>query len=797
MNASHDWLRQFVAHDRTPEQVRDLLTARCATVEEMERLRADLAGVVVGRVVEAGRHPDSDRLTLTRVDAGGELLEVVCGAPNVEVGAVYPFAPVGTVLPGGLKLDRRKIRGIYSNGMLCSARELGLGEEHDGIMRLDTDAAPGTPFLEAFPAGDVRLVVDVLPNRPDLLSQLGVAREIAAAVGAPLRRPDELGQAPALEWTRGDAEAAAAGVTVRIAPDARTARYAAVVVRGVRVGPSPQWLVDRLAAVGARSINNVVDVTNYMLHGFGQPMHAFDLARLAQATIVVRPAAAGETLVTLDGAERTLQAGMTVIADAERAQAVAGVMGGRDSEVGEGTTDVLLEIASFDPRQIRATRRALGLSTDASYRFERGIDPHLPVESAADAAGLLVAVAGGRVEAAILVEPQAPVTAPALTLRTSRVARLVGVELSTERIAELLSSVGFACTPADEGLHVAVPGWRLDVAREVDLVEEVARLHGYDALPDDVRPFRPGTVPDAPLVAVSRRVRDALVREGLLEARPLPFVAGAEGEHARVLNPIAENEAHLRRSVLETLARRAEYNLTQSQGNVRLFEVGTVFAPTGGALPDETMNVGVLMMGDRRPPHFTEPRPPRVDEWDAKGVAERLAAEVFRGQPVSLEPAAVEGEPSVLWRIMVDGAEQGRVVRVALDAPVWAAPAYGIELSLGDVRAAAAPGRRGAAPYRALPTTPAAEFDLALLVPEGVTAAQLDAVIREDAGELLERLSLFDEYRGAGVPAGHRSLAWRLTFRHPERTLRDKEIEGRRAKLLRTLEQRLGVTPRG
>ncbi|HEX5829379.1 MAG TPA: phenylalanine--tRNA ligase subunit beta [Gemmatimonadaceae bacterium] len=799
MNASLDWLSQFAPTGRTAREVAELLTMRAATVEGVEQLRADLAQVVVGRVLEAVPHPNSDHLWLTKVDAGGgEPLAVVCGAPNVKQGAKYPFAPVGTTLPGGLTLERRKIRGEYSNGMLCSARELGLGDDHDGILELQTPAAPGTPFLEAVPAGDVRLVVDVLPNRPDLLSHEGLGRELAAAAGVALRQPPELADAAAIAAAlpapeRGIAEVRAAGVTVRIDDAEGCPLYAAALIRGVAVGPSPEWLRRRIEAVGGRSISNIVDVTNYMLHGFGQPMHAFDLGRLAGPAIVVRNARAGERLVTLDGVERQLAPHMTVIADAERAQAVAGVMGGRESEVGEGTRDILLEVALFDRKRVRATRRALGLSTDASYRFERGIDPSLPERLCALAAALVVQVAGGTVEGVAIAGAAPPAPAP-LALRPERAALVIGTPVTPAECAALLESVGCAVRTG-EPLSVAPPSWRGDLVAEIDLVEEVARLYGYERLPDEIRAFRPSSAPDHPLVAVTRRVQTTLAGAGLFEVRPLPFVAGGDDTHVRVRNPLAENEAHLRLSLLEALARRAEHNLAHMTGDVRLFEVGTAFRPSGEARPHEELRVAALVMGRRRPPHFTEPKPPLFDEWDAKALGELIAHAARPGAEVRMVPVGVEDR---LWHVEVDGERSGEVRRVPLDAPVWAAPAFGVELRLGDVEAMAAQpaGRAQVVRYRALPVTPAAEFDLALVVPDALPAERVAAVLRFHAGELLERLEVFDEFRGPGVPEGHRSLAWRVVLRHPERTLRDKEIEGRRARLVRALEEELNVRVR-
>jgi phenylalanyl-tRNA synthetase beta chain len=814
MLISHDWLRAFVPHDVAPARLRDLISAHVATVDRMERLREDLRGVVVARVLEAGRHPNADTLWLTRVDDGsGTVLDVVCGAPTVVPGTLYPFARVGTMLPGGVRIEKRKIRGQVSNGMLCSARELHLGEDAAGILALDVEAEPGTPLLEALPLGDVQYDIDVLPNRPDLLSHLGMAREVAAVSGVPPVSPAELAAAERVAVPAAVAHARQArsgGTTVRLEDPEGCPFYMGIVIRGVKVGPSPAWLAGRLEAIGLRPISNIVDVTNYMLHGFGQPMHAFDLARLERSTVVVRRARQGETLVTLDGVKRVLDERMTVIADAERAVAVAGVMGGRDSEVHEGTTDVFLEVAVFAPRHVRATRTALGLSTDASYRFERGIDDAMTPRALALAAGLIVEVAGGRVDDAPVAVGSLAAPRAAVSLRPDRVERLLGDAVGAGEIARLLGLVGFNVAAADGGaLLVRPPSWRHDVTCDADLVEEVARLRGYDVLSDQIQPFRPTTVPDHPLVASSRRVRDMLVGIGLAEVRPMPFVRGDDTTHVRVRNPLAEDEPHFRRSLLETLSRRAEYNLSRMQGNVRLFEIGAALEPVRGALPREELRVGALVMGARRPPHFTEPQPPFFDAWDAKALGERIAEAAFPGELVALEPSGQDQDAH--WSIVrrVEGRVVGRVEPLALDRPPWAAPAYGVELTLGPMPNApvALPGRHAwgvadrsqtgpARRYRPLPTTPAALEDLALLVPDGVAAAQVERVLRASGGDLLESLEVFDEYRGEHVPAGFRSVGWRLTFRDPVRTLREKEIEGRRQKILRSLENELGVRPR-
>jgi phenylalanyl-tRNA synthetase beta chain len=823
MNASAEWLSAFVDSGLSPRELRDLITERAATVDAIEPVRADLTALVVARVVEAARHPDSDHLWVTRVDAGGsELLDVVCGAPNVMAGTLYPFAPVGTTMPSGIMIERRKIRGQVSNGMLCSARELGLGEDHDGILPLTTTAAPGTPLLDAMPIGDTRLVIDVLPNRPDLLSHQGVAREIAAATGTPLREPAIPGSEATGGRTgvptpvRANGTGTTDGVRVTVDDSSDCPAYLGVVIRGVRVGASPPWLVARLAAVGVRSVSNVVDVTNYMLHGYGQPMHAFDLARIGgrDAAIRVRRAHPGERLTTLDGVERALDGSILVIADAEHAQGVAGVIGGTGSEVSGGTTDIFLEIASFDPRRVRGARRALGLSTDASFRFERLVPPGSPIEVYPTVVRLMAAVAGGACAAPpVLVAPapEIPEGRRQLRLRAQRVAQVLGVPVPAGECAALLESVGFAVTPQEGALDVGVPLWRTDVVAEIDLVEEVARLRGYGSFPAELRAYRIGTVPEHPLVARSARLRELLVGMGFIEVRPMPFVSDPDpnGTSVRVTNPLAGNESYLRSDLLTSLARRAEFNLARMEGDLRLFEIGTVFRAQAGTpgRPAEEVRIGMLCMGARRPPHFTEPSPPAWDEWDAKALAEAVASAAQPGASIVLEPGDGAG---TLWRVRAGDADAGRAGVVRLDAPPWAATAYGVEILVEttDVADVAAPGRhappiagdraaRDPVPrYRRPPSFPAVRIDVTLLVPAAVSAGAVETVLRGAKEPILERIDLLSQFYGDNVPAGDRSLTWRLTFRHPERTLREKEVEARRDKLLRALETHLGVRQR-
>ena len=798
MNASYEWLRAFVPFSLSPTELRDLLTSRCATVDELIAHREDLGDVVIGRVVEATRHPNSDHLWVTKVDAGGGVLvDVVCGAANVTVNTLYPFAPVGAVLPGGVKIEKRKIRGETSEGMLCSTKELGLGEDKEGIMALSVVAEPGTKFLDAMPLGDTRLVIDVLPNRPDLLSHEGLAREIAAATGGTVNRPEIAEEKPFVirTHTMKATSGKVGDVTVKLEDTDGCMRYAGAVLTGLKVGPSPDWLVQRLHAVGARSINNVVDVTNYMLLGFGQPMHAFDLEKIARGTVVVRRTRGEELIKTLDGVDRTLPPGAVVIGDAERAQAIAGIIGGSGSEVSESTTDIFLEVAAFNPARIRATRRKLGISTDASYRFERGVDVDAIPALVDYTVRLILSVAGGIPQGNPVDLYPLPKRPLPISLKIPRVARLLGEPVDTIEAERSLRTVGFRIAPeAKDVIKVSPPSWRHDVRGEVDVAEEIARLRGYDTFSSELRPFRPSAVPDAPLVGVTKRVQEALVGAGLNEVRPMPFVAEGKGATVRVSNPLAEDEAFLRGDLLRTLISRAEYNLARMQGNIRLFEIGTAFfagedpAALKAALPREEMHVGALVMGQRSPTHFTKAIQPSYDEWDIKFLAETAAAAAFPSAVVKMIP----GTGETLWEIVVDGHPVGSARRLTIDAPIWAKPSFGLEINLEAIEQGAARSKA----YKAIPATPRVQVDLALLAPVRVTAAQIDELIRKEAGELLESLTLFDEFSGQGIPDGSRSLAWALTFRHPERTLKDQEVQGRTAKIVAALEGELGVRQR-
>ncbi|HEX2218966.1 MAG TPA: phenylalanine--tRNA ligase subunit beta, partial [Gemmatimonadales bacterium] len=648
MNVSLRWLEAFLRRPLDPRDAAERLTMLGAPVDAIEPLHADLGELVVGLVEEVRQHPNADRLRVCLVNDGtAERRNVVCGAPNVTAGKRYPFARIGTTVPHGkggapMKIERAKLRGEVSEGMLCSAREVGLGQEHDGILELDTDAAPGTPLLEAVPLADHRLVVDVTPNRPDLLCHKGIARELSASLDAPFRLPSIPGaeslDVPPARRAAKTAQAGAIAVTVE--DTAACPRFHAALIRGTTVGPSPAWLRSRLEAVGVRSINNVVDATNYVMLELNQPMHAYDAARLRGSALVVRRARAGERLVTLDDEERTLDGEMIAIADAEGVIGLAGVMGGASTEVSVETRDVLLEAAYWDPPRIRRTRRALGMSTEAGYRFERTVDRWGGADAMRRCIELVLATGGGELAEPPLDLWPEPSHPPRIFLRPARVAQVLGVDVPWNAIERYLVAIGATVVskPDDGRIAVDVPGWRPDLVREIDLVEEIARLHGYDSFPSDLRPFRMGTLPEAREEIAAARVRRGMVEQGLYEVSRLPLGPADGHESVRLLNPLSAEDAWLRRRLLPGLVRLVEDNWANHVEDVRLFEIGVAFAAgRPGERPQEERRLAAVLTGRREPRHWTGTGEGRFDLWDLKGRFEAAVALAVPGGAVQVE----------------------------------------------------------------------------------------------------------------------------------------------------------------
>jgi phenylalanyl-tRNA synthetase beta chain len=809
VKAPLSWLRDFAPIEGSPLDLADRLNGIGLIVEGIAAPGRDIAGVITVRVVAIERHPNADKLVLVDVDPGdGEIRRVVCGASNFAVGDIVPWAPPGAELPGGFKLERRKIRGQFSDGMLCAPDELGLSDDHSGIMILAPDTPLGEDLRTVLGLDDIVFDLEITPNRPDAMSIAGVARDLAAALRVPFTLPEP--GAPGVI----DLEPATLVVE---APD-RCPRYVARTGR-VAVAPSPGWMAQRLTRAGMRPISNVVDVTNYVMLERGQPLHAFDLALLGGRGIVVRLAAEGEKITTLDGAERTLSAADLLICDANRApQAIAGVMGAGDSEVSDATTELLLESAYFTGDGILRTSKRLGLRTESSARFERGVDPNGTALAADRAWELFAEIASGQAAVGTLDAYPAPIEPIRVTLRTARVNEVLGTDLDTATIRGHLEPIGFAVPGGSiaDGhggvVEYVVPTNRPDVEREIDLIEEVARHHGYNNI---ARTLPRMAEPGSGLTSVQRGrrvVRDALLGTGLSEAYTFSLVAPADlaaaglpPEGIELENPLRAEESLLRPAVLPGLLRAVSFNAGHGLPDVGLFEIGHVFLPPpeGQTLPDEREHLAVVLAGTVfRLPH--EPNRP-VDGHDVVGRLETVA-EALALADWSLEPGDAAGfAPGRAAVVVVDGAPVGAVgeidpavrARIGLAGPGARGgpdvPVAALEVNLSRLLDATRKVRRSVTPSR----YPASTIDLAFVLDEPVPAGAAQKTLTSAAGDLLEDVRLFDVFRSDALGPHKKSLAFGLRFRAPDRTLTDEEVGGLRQRCIDAMAKEHGAGLRG
>ena len=798
MKIPYRWIREFVDLQITPEQAAERLVNAGVEVASVTSVAPDTKGVVVGEIEAIERElgdSHGHRLVLCRVSTGTQRFHVVCGAPNAAPGLRSAFAPPGAMLPGGRAIGALGIRGVTSEGMLCSERELGLGDEHEaGVLVLDRDTPLGADLASALRLDDVVLEIEITPNRPDCLSVVGIARELAALTGAALRVPPI-----ALAESSEDVQALA---RVRIEDPDLCHRFTARVISDVTIGPSPAWMAARLRAVGLRPISNVVDVTNYVMWEIGQPLHAFDAATLHESTIVVRRAHPQERLKTLDGQDRALDPSMLLITDPRRALSIAGVMGGGDSEVSDATTRVLLEAAYFQPASIRRTSRALGLKTDAAYRFERGADVNAVVDASARAAALIGALAGGRVARGMIDVYPRPHTPPRVRLRMARVRRVLGIAPPVDTTTTILRGLGLPTVAHGEDLDVEVPSFRRDLTMEDDLAEEVIRVWGYDRIPS--------TLPGGAISLVrlpatrrqDRRVRGALVGAGLVEVVTYSFsdphrtsvLRGPDDKPPiALLNPMSEEAAALRHHPLEGVLGAVATNLRRRQPNVRIFEIAPIYVAADDG-PREPRWAAIALTGVRAEPAWYQAEAP-LDVYDAKGLAEH--ALIALGVRAHGEPggrlSGFEADSHGVLRAAAGGREHvvGEFGEVAADARA----AYGIDApvfaAVIDLDAVAALPRTPLQP-EALPRFPPVQRDMAFVVgaEQEIAAAQVEAALREEAGPLLRELTLFDVFR---FPDRRRSLAWRLTFQAAERTLTDEEVNAIHARVAQRVTERFGL----
>ncbi len=758
MKISVNWLKEHVSLPSTTEELAERLTLAGLEVESISAHGADFPNVVVGQILSSDPHPNADRLSVCRVDDGSaHPRQIVCGAKNYRVNDKVPVALPGAVLPGNFKIKVGKLRGVESEGMLCSAKELLLADDADGLLILPEDAEVGAAISTLYPADSV-LEIEITPNRPDWLSHVGVAREVAALTDESLKIPAVTEVATA----RDDSRAAISDPEI-------CKFYSVRKITGVRVGPSPEWLRNRLVAVGLRPINNVVDVTNYVMFELGQPLHAFDLAKI-NGPLTARPATSGENIVALDGETYELRAGDPVIADATGLVAIAGVMGGDSSGVTESTVDVLLESACFVAPRIRRTGRELGIASESSYRFERGVDPGGVLTASARAASLIAEIAGGTLEDVVVVAGDLPGEPRKVDFRYDRCRSLLGSAIGNGEIDRVLTQLGLEKVGGDEICSAwSIPTYRADLSREVDLIEEVIRLSGIENLTGTVSGVpSPSSVADRDYDD-AMELRHRLRGEGFSEARTGTLVAGeANPELMRLRNPLGADQATLRGSMIEALLGAARRNLNFGVPSIRLFEIGRVFS-TGEE--EELNKIAFVMTGPRSKSTWRDGEHPPFDLFDLKGVIEALvpgvtwkpcrdprfglALELIVGGFV----AGVAGQLSPAVARELDSRDAVMVAEVRLDC-----------LEVASTRSR---------PVRALPKYPTVSRDVAAVLPVDTAWSEVESCVRSGGEDLLESIHLFDVFAdpsGEKLDADRKSLAFSLTFRSAERTLTTDEV---------------------
>lgn len=796
MKLSLNWLQRLIKVDMTPDALADALTMAGLEVEGVERPFAHLDAIKVGRIHDIQPHPNADKLRLCKVDTGDTVYNVVCGAPNIEEGMLAPLAPAGTVMPDGTKLKKGKIRGEASEGMLCSARELELADDHSGILALETDAAPGTSFTEAFGLADTVFEIGLTPNRVDCACVMGLARETAALEGKCLTRP-----AADLPEPAADKGNITDHATVEIQDPEGCPRYATRLVFDITVAPSPAWLKNLLTAAGLRPINNIVDITNYVMLETGQPLHAFDYDTLAGGKIIVRKAAEGEKFTTLDDKERTLADTMVMICDGEKPVAVAGVMGGQNSEVTASTRRVLIESACFDAPSVRKTARTLGLSTDASYRFERGVDPEGTLYALDRAAALMAALGNGALVDGLIDENPRPHTPLTLTVSAAWMNRRIGISLSPEKMADLLTAAEFTTVVAGDELTVTVPSFRVDVFRAEDISEEVARLFGYNNIQVTFPQMPAKTRPVLPIVTARRAIQDLMQGYGFREAINYSFVARESAdqmllpeEHplrrtVDLLNPISEELSVMRTTLVPSMLGTIARNIAQQEKNLRFFETGATFRPvTDSELPEETEMLCFAMTGVREAASWRV-KPAPCDFFDIKGVAEALLSDL-RVPGVLFAPLA---DTEIPWarngaaaKICVGETEIGRIYEVHPESCKGFEIKQSVfmgELLLAPIFALTAPIHGG----REIPKYPATTRDVTLILDQEITAAAVLDQATTRKSDILESVRVHDLYEGDRIPEGKKSLTLRMVYRSASGTLADKKVNKQQDKLTASL----------
>jgi len=801
MIVTRNWLQEFVDCTLEPADLAHRLTMSGLEVEGVEELGAGLDSVIVARLDEVGAHPDADRLTLCKVNTGQDLFDVVCGATNHKQGDLVAFAQVGSVLPGDFKIKKSKIRGQVSLGMLCSEKELGLASESDGIMILPAGLELGRPVFDALGLKDLRLEIGLTPNRPDCLSILGVAREVSALCGSPLQ------QSRAVVVESGGAIDEETSVTIEDAEFCP--RYGARLIKGIKVGPSPQWLAQRLEAVGIRSINNVVDVTNLVMIELGHPLHAFDFNLLREKKIVVKRATEGELFHTLDGQERALKGADLVICDGEGPVALAGIMGGQNSEIQDDTSDVLLEAAYFEPTAVRRTSKRLGIHSESSHRFERGADVDMVPGALDRAASLILELAGGSVCKGMIDNFARPLKPRRISLTRNKTEAILGLSIELVEMQRLLRSIQLEVETAsdreDEVLYVTVPTFRPDLEREIDLIEEVARLNGYDRIPTTMPASRLIChLPDNRQRLVSD-CRNKMVALGFHEVVNYSFVSPVESDklllpdedprrqQVALQNPLNEEQSVMRTTLVGSLLSSLAGNIAYRSTDLALFELRPVFAWTDDERPARESYRLVAALTGRRDPVGWAQSEALIDFFDLKGVAEELlsglALDDLEWATDAQQPYLHPGKSCRISAGESALGEIGELHPKVLDQYGIEQPVFLLDLDMEGILA----GQTGQRKFSAISRFPDLFRDSAILVDEDLTSEEVLEVVDKARGATAEETILFDVYRGKGVPEGKKSLAFRVRYRAADRTLTDEEVNKAHGRIVRALEHKLSA----
>ena len=793
MKITYNWLKEFIdIEDLSPQEVADVLTDVGIEVDSVRYAAENLEKVVTGKITEITKHPNADRLKICQVDVGDTVLQIVTGADNVYEGAVVPVALHGSKLPIGVRIKRSKLRGVVSNGMLCSEEELGLSESSSGIMILPEETPIGKDIKEVLGLDDWIIEYEITTNRPDALSVLGIARELRAVLGRSVRTPDTT-------YEVGDFEAEDEA-SLEVLDPAACPRYEGFVVKGIENRESPLWMKVRLYLVGLRPINAVVDVTNYVMYELGQPLHAFDLDKLKGREVVVRRARDGEKIVTLDGVERELTKDDLVIADAEKPVAIAGVMGGEESGTDFNTVNLFLESAHFDPMTVRRTSKRLGLSTDSSYRFERGADIEACTFAAERALHLIQKLTGGKVAKGNLSFYPKPYTPKVIVFSPEKAVKLLGVHIPARKSAEILTNLGFTVKKEQDYLVVKVPSWRkYDVSREVDLIEEVVRIYGMKNVVSTYPLMHSEVERNFGYFRVDR-VKEILSDLGLNEAINYSFIGEKlyskfglpVNKLVRIKNPLSEEWVYMRDYIFPSLVQNAVNNINRNEKDVFLFEVAKVFIPGSGELPTERLKLGLLITGEV-PEGLWNRR--EVDFYDLKGVVESLS-EFLR---VPLEFKATDSyrflHPGQSAEVLLGEKPVGFIGKLHPDVN----EAFDVkeEIFVGevDLEELLEASKKVEPRFKPIPKFPPVMRDIAILVDRETPVAEIEKVIRERA-KFLEKVTLFDVYEGKGIPEGKKSVAFSLTFRAPDRTLSDEEVNRILSAIIDSL-AKIGATLRG